>query len=127
MIPWLTEHSCVSEWPSHIDPADVWLVGDGCPRHLLGTQVLRLNLSVKDERKCRMLPEMPSEKAGGSGKGSPFSEPNPAPPALPAPAPVRLLAKRDSAGEEEAAELIAGAVKEALEGNRISAKDRSIV
>jgi len=36
VIPWLTDHSCVSEWPNHVDPADVWLVDDGCPRHLLG-------------------------------------------------------------------------------------------
>ena len=127
VTPWLTDPSCVSEWPNHVDPADVWLVDDGCPRHLLGTQVLRLKLSVKDERKSRMLPETSSEKASASGKGSPFSEPAPGAQALPPPAPVRLLAKRDSAGEEEAAELIAGAVKEALEANRISVKDHSIV
>jgi hypothetical protein len=37
------------------------------------------------------------------------------------------LAKRDSADEEEAAELIAGTVREALEANRIAVKDHSIV
>jgi len=82
---------------------------------------------VKDERKSRMLPEATSGKAGAAGKGSPLSEPDPGARALPAPVPVRLLAKRDSADEEEAAELIAGAVKEALEANRIAVKDHSIV
>jgi hypothetical protein len=120
VVPWLADPGCVADWPGHIDPADIWLVDDGCPRHLLGTNVLRLDLSVKDERKARMNPEMrpnsgQSETPGASGSVGPA--------AAALPPPVRLLAKRDSECEEAAAEMIAAAVKQALEANRISVQD----
>ncbi|CAK0889723.1 unnamed protein product [Prorocentrum cordatum] len=142
---WLLRPDEVADLPSHFDPEEVWIIDDGCPRPALGAGVLHVQVRVVKTQKAPAkgspapaimgavspASEMPAAMASASSApaGAPGAPPPGAGPAgqqAPKPAARRVLEKRESLTDEQAAEQLAQGIEEDCKNQRVSSKNKDL-